>query len=38
VDEAEWQERSAASPDGNGRVVLVDTDVWPGIATATGCA
>ena len=25
-----WQERSAASPDGNGRVVLVDTDVVAG--------
>jgi hypothetical protein len=30
VDEGEWQERSAASPDGNGRVVLVDTDVLAG--------
>jgi len=30
VDEGDWQERSAASPDGNGRVVLVDTDVVAG--------
>ena len=30
VDDGEWQDHLATSPDGSGRVVLLDTDVAPG--------